>query len=114
MDVNQIRPLTAGAHRDRIYDSCQLFVVLLLSQFIGANLTNLGALNVHNDGHVTDDGLGALAGLTALTYLDLQGNVSITQVAMCWVLRACTGLSSVLVESLSSVLPAFITATVQS
>ena len=49
-------------------------------QFIGANLVNLEALNVHNDGHVTDDGLAALAGLTALTQLDLQGNVSITQV----------------------------------
>jgi hypothetical protein len=52
-------------------------------QFICNALLNLEALNVHNDGHVTDDGMAALASLTALTALDLQGNVSITQVCVC-------------------------------
>jgi len=79
--------MVVGARREMIVHLCPLSVGILLSQFIGANLTNLGALNVHNDGHVTDDGLGALAGLTALTYLDLQGNVSITQVGICSVFK---------------------------
>lgn len=53
-------------------------------QYIGNALVNLQTLNVYNDGHVTDDGVGALAGLTALTSLDLQGNVSITHVCVKW------------------------------
>ena len=56
---------------------------MLFVQFICNALLNLEALNVHNDGHVTDDGMAALASLTALTALDLQGNVSITQVCVC-------------------------------
>lgn len=56
---------------------------MLFVQFICNALLNLEALNVHNDGHVTDDGMAALASLTSLTALDLQGNVSITQVCPC-------------------------------
>jgi hypothetical protein len=64
---------------------------VLFVQFICNALLNLEALNVHNDGHVTDDGMAALASLTALTALDLQGNVSITQVCVC-VERGAAGL----------------------
>jgi hypothetical protein len=60
--------------------ACVLLLLLLLLQYIGNALRNLHTLNVYNDGHVTDDGMAALARLTALTSLDLQGNVSITQV----------------------------------
>jgi hypothetical protein len=49
-------------------------------QYIGNSLVNLQAMSLYNDGHVSDDGLAALAGLRCLTSLDLQGNVSITQV----------------------------------
>lgn len=51
-------------------------------QYIGNSLVNLQAMSLYNDGHVSDDGLAALAGLRCLTSLDLQGNVSITQSAM--------------------------------
>jgi hypothetical protein len=41
-------------------------------------MPRLAHINLHNDGHVTDDGLPALAALSCLTSLDLQGSISIT------------------------------------
>lgn len=57
-----------------------LLLFCLLLQYIGTALVNLCNMSLYNDGHVSDDGLAALAGLRSLTALDLQGNVSITQV----------------------------------
>jgi hypothetical protein len=47
-------------------------------QIICSSMPRLAHINLHNDGHVTDDGLPALAALRCLTSLDLQGSISIT------------------------------------
>jgi hypothetical protein len=51
-------------------------------QIIGTSLTKLEYINLHNDGHVTDDGLPYLSSLSLLTRLDLQGSISITNHGM--------------------------------
>lgn len=72
-------------------DLLLLLVLLfcLLLQYIGTALVNLRNMSLYNDGHVSDDGLAALAGLRSLTALDLQGNVSITQVGRGGGMDAC-------------------------
>lgn len=47
-------------------------------QIICVSMPRLATINLHNDGHVTDDGLPYLARLRHLTSLDLQGSISIT------------------------------------
>jgi hypothetical protein len=56
-------------------------------------MPRLSHINLHNDGHVTDDGLPALRALRCLTSLDLQGSISITNrwvyMARQWLLMQC-------------------------
>jgi hypothetical protein len=54
---------------------CLAFAAL---QIISSSMRQLQHINLHNDGHVTDDGLPALSQLSCLTSLDLQGSISIT------------------------------------
>lgn len=49
---------------------------------ICSSLRQLQHINLHNDGHVTDDGLPVLSQLSCLTSLDLQGSISITNRGM--------------------------------
>eukprot|EP00775_Hariotina_reticulata_P005409 gene5409-5642_t len=51
-------------------------------RIISSSLTNLQHINLHNDGHVTDEGLPFLSKLTSMTALDLQGSISITNHGM--------------------------------
>lgn len=51
-------------------------------RIICVSMPRLANINLHNDGHVTDDGLPYLARLRHLTSLDLQGSISITNRGM--------------------------------
>ncbi|WIA20321.1 hypothetical protein OEZ85_006153 [Tetradesmus obliquus] len=51
-------------------------------RIICVSMPRLATINLHNDGHVTDDGLPYLARLRHLTSLDLQGSISITNRGM--------------------------------